>query len=194
MNLEPGTTADDPAAIADLIWETDPEMCAFVFGDRRTWHLNCATEWQAVLGLHAGSSATVARRGGEIAGLVIAFPQAEMAARYAATVARYETGIGHRMETVGWLFPVLPEATQYVFNLAVSKSCRGLGIGRLLLSAAEEQAQRAGLLALHLDVAATSPAVQFYERMNYKRLTQTALLEPETDIPPHLRMHKRLVG
>lgn len=194
MNLEHGTLADDPAAIADLIWETDPEMCAFVFGDQRTWHLNCAIEWRAATGLHASCSATVARLRGEIVGLVIAFPQAEMTQRYAATVARYETGIGHRMEAVGWLFPVMPEGTQYVFNLAVSQSFRAQGIGRLLLSAAEEQAQREGLMAVHLDVPATSPAVQFYERMNYRRLTKTDLLEPITNIPPHFRMYKRLVS
>jgi ribosomal protein S18 acetylase RimI-like enzyme len=136
----------------------------------------------------------VARRGGEIVGLVIAFPQAEVSTRYAATVARYEEGIGQRMEAVGWLFPVLPEATQYVFNLAVSQSCRGQGIGRLLLTAAEEQAQRAGMTSVHLDVAATSPAVQFYRRMKYRGITKTSLLEPVTSIPPHLRMHKRLVS
>lgn len=194
MNLEPGTTADDAAAIADLIWETDPEMCAFVFGDRRNWHLHCAIEWRAAIGLHSSRSATLAKRGNEIVGIVIAFPQAEMTQRYAATVARYETRIGQRMETVGWLFPALPEGTHYVFNLAVSQSCRGQGIGRLLLTAAEEQAQRMGLMAVHLDVAATSLAVQFYERMSYRKLTKTDLLEPLTNIPPHLRMHKRITN
>lgn len=87
MILEPGTTADDPAEIADLIWETDPEMCEFVFGDRQTWHLHCVIEWRATTGLHTSCSATVARLGGEIVGLVIAFPHAEMTKRYEATVA-----------------------------------------------------------------------------------------------------------
>jgi ribosomal protein S18 acetylase RimI-like enzyme len=192
MNLELGTTSDDPETIADLIWETDPEMCAFVFGDQQTWHQYCVIEWRAAMGLHASSSAIVAKRGGKIVGLVIAFPEVEMTTRYAATVARYETAIGKRMETVGWLFPVLPEGAQYVFNLAVSKSFKGQGIGRRLLSAAEEQAQGMDLNAVHLDVPATNPAVQFYERMNYRKLTQTELLDPITHIPPHLRMFKQI--
>lgn len=194
MNIEPGLTTDDPTAIADLIWETDPEMCAFVFWGRKTWYRYCIVEWQADTGLHASSSATVAKRDGEIIGLVIAFPQSEMTDRYSTTVARYEAEIGRRMETVGWVFPILPEGAQYVFNLAVSNSFRGRGIGGLLLSAAEEKAQRAGSTAMHLDVPATSSAVQFYERMNYKKLTKTDLIEPPTDIPPHFRMHKRLIN
>jgi ribosomal protein S18 acetylase RimI-like enzyme len=192
MNIERATALDDPAAIADLIWETDPEMCQFVFADRQTWHRCCGIEWLAAIGLHTSSCAMVARHGGEIAGLVIAFPQSEMILRYAATVARYETGIGQRMEAVGWLFPVVPEKTLYVFNLAVSQSIRGRGFGHLLLSAAEEQAQRASLTAVHLDVPATSQAVRFYERMGYGKLTKTDLLQPMTNIPPHFRMHKPL--
>jgi ribosomal protein S18 acetylase RimI-like enzyme len=194
MRLEYGTAADDPAAIADLIWETDPEMCQFVFADRGTWHRRCAIEWRAEIGLHASSSATVAWQESEIAGLAIAFPQSEMASRYAATVARYETGIGQRMETVGWLFPILPEKALYVFNLAVLQPLRGQGIGRQLLSAVEEQAQQASLTAVHLDVPATSPAVKFYEQMGYGKLTKTELLEPKTMIPPHFRMHKRIAA
>jgi ribosomal protein S18 acetylase RimI-like enzyme len=193
MNLEIGTTIHYSEEIAELIWDTDPEMCAFVFGDRPTWHRRCMIEWRAATGLHASSSATVAKQGAEIVGLVIAFPQAEMMTRYAATVARYETGIGQRMETVGWLFPVLPEETLYVFNLAVSQSFRRQGIGRLLLSAAEEEARRRGLKAVHLDVPTTSAAVQFYEQMNYTKLTKTDLLEPKTLIPAHFRMHKLII-
>ena len=116
MDLKQGAATDDPAAIADLIWETDPEMCRFVFSDRRTWHRCCSDEWIAAIGLHASGSAIVARHGDEIAGLLIAFPQSEMAERCAATVGRYESDIGQRMETVGWLFPMLPEKTLYVFE------------------------------------------------------------------------------
>jgi GNAT superfamily N-acetyltransferase len=78
------------------------------------------------------------------------------------------------------------------FNLAVSQAFRGQGIGRLLLSAAEEQAQRLGLSTMHFDVPATSSAVQFYERKNYRKLTKTDLLEPITRIPAHFRMYKRI--
>ena len=192
MNLEPGTAIDDPATIADLIWETDPEMCQFVFGDRSTWHRYCEIEWLSAIGLHSSGCAMVARQVSGIVGLVIAFPQSEMTERYTATVARYDPLIGQRMENVGWLFPMLPEKAQYVFNLAVSQSLRGRGIGRLLLSSVEEQAQRAALTSVHLDVPAASPALQFYERMGYGELTKTELLEPKTNIPPHLRMYKRL--
>jgi ribosomal protein S18 acetylase RimI-like enzyme len=192
VNLEQASAADHTATIADLIWETDPEMCRFVFGDRQTWRRYCEIEWRAATGLHTHSSATVARLGREIVGLVIAYPQAEMTGRYAATVGRYETAVGQRMETVGWLFPVLPEKTLYVFNLAVSQSLRGQGIGRLLLSETEQQAQRAGMTTVHLDVPTTSPAVRFYERAGYGKLTKTDLLEPMTNIPPHFRMYKHL--
>lgn len=192
MKIVPGTAADDPATIADLLWETDPEMCRFVFADRRTWHRCCGIEWLAEIGLHANSCAMVAKQEGEVRGLLIAFPQTEMTLRYAATVARYETDVGQRMETVGWLFPIVPEKALYIFNLAVLQSLRGQGIGRRLLSVAEERAHQAGLLAVHLDVPTTSPAVKFYERVGYRKLTVTKLLEPETNIPQHFRMHKTI--
>ena len=192
MKLEHAIATDDPATNADLIWETDPEMCRFVFRDRQTWHRYCAIKWRAAAGLHTYSTAMVARLEREIVGLVIAYPQAEMTGRFAATVARYETDVGQRMEAVGWLFPVLPENTLLVFNLAVSQSLRGQGIGCLLLSETEQQAQRAGLTTVHLDVPTTSPAVKFYERLGYGKLTKTNLLEPMTNIPPHFRMYKHL--
>ncbi len=192
MNLEQGSASDDPVTIADLIWETDPEMCRFVFGDRPTWRAYCEIEWRSAIGLHTHGAATVARSTEGIFGLVIAYPQEEMATRYAATVARYEAGVGERMAAIGWLFPVLPEKSLYVFNLAVSQSHRGQGIGGLLLSTTEKLAQGAGLTTVHLDVPVTSRAVNFYERMGYRKLTKTALLEPATDIPPHFRMYKAI--
>ena len=192
MNLDRGSAGDDPATIADLIWETDPEMCRFVFSDRQTWHRCCGVEWSAAVGLHASRCAMVAKQKSEIVGLMIAYPQSEMAVRYAATVSRYAPDIGQRMEAVGWLFPILPETTLYVFNLAVAPSLRGQGVGRMLLSAAEEQARQSGLTAVHLDVPVTSPAVLFYERLGYGKLTETNLLEPKTSIPPHFRMYKSL--
>jgi GNAT superfamily N-acetyltransferase len=192
MILEQASASDDPVTIADLIWETDPEMCKFVFGDRPTWRAYCEIEWRAAIGLHTHGAATVARSGGRTVGLVIAYPQEEMTVRYAATVARYEAEVSERMAAVGWLFPVIPEKGLYVFNLAVSQSHRGQGIGGLLLSTTEKQAQRSGMTTVHLDVPATSPAVKFYERMDYRKLTKTALLEPVTDIPPHFRMHKTI--
>lgn len=192
MHLASGTAMDDAATIADLIWETDPEMCEFVFGDRETWHRCCAIEWLAELGLHSSSCASVAKRNEKIVGLLIAYPQPEMASRYAATVARYETNVGRRMEAVGWLFPVIPEKTLYVFNLAVAPALRGQGVGRLLLTAAEEHADRVGSTEVHLDAPATSPAVRFYERMGYAKLTETRLLAPATSIPSHYRMYKTL--
>jgi ribosomal protein S18 acetylase RimI-like enzyme len=192
MDIEDATATDNSKTIAELIWETDPEMCQFVFEDEQNWHRHCEIEWLAAIGLHASSCAKVARQKGQVVGLLIAFPQSEMNARYAATVARYELDVGQRMEAVGWLFPVLPENTLYIFNLAVSQSLRGRGIGRLLLSSTEAQAQRTGLTAVHLDVPTTSSAVKFYERMGYAKLTKTDLIEPATNIPPHFRMYKLL--
>ena len=190
MDIEGASASDDPKIIADLIWETDPEMCAFVFGGLENWRRCCEVEWLVPFGLHASSCAKVAKLKGDVVGLLIAFPQSEMGARYAATVARYEKEVGQRMEAVGWLFPTLPENSLYVFNLAVSQSLRGQGIGRMLLSSVEEQAQQNGLSAVHLDVPATSSAVSFYQHMGYTELTKTELLEPATNIPPHLRMYK----
>jgi ribosomal protein S18 acetylase RimI-like enzyme len=192
MSIESGSAGDNPATIADLIWETDPEMCQYVFGDRPTWHRYFEIEWLSAISLHSSGCAMVVKQRGMIDGLVIAYPQSEMTARYTATVARYETAVGQRMENVGWLFPTLPEKALYVFNLAVSHFRRGHGTGRLLMSAMEQQAQRTGMTTVHLDVPATSPAVQFYERIGYRKLSKTELLEPRTNIPPHFRMCKHL--
>jgi GNAT superfamily N-acetyltransferase len=57
-----------------------------------------------------------------------------------------------------------------VQRVAVAASLRGTGIGRLLMAAVEEEAQRQGLTLLWLTTHDASDACAFYEAVGYRKL------------------------
>jgi len=96
--------------------------------------------------------------------------RAECCDTFQAFVAR--DGRGHRAGFV-WVQEVrhgfTGEARGYVLELYVSRSCRGQGLGRLLMERAEEWVRGRGLRHVALNVAAhNTPAVRLYETMGYR--------------------------
>ncbi|MEU9264673.1 GNAT family N-acetyltransferase [Streptomyces sp. NPDC048251] len=73
--------------------------------------------------------------------------------------------------TVGLAFPDKPNSRHRaeLVKLMVHRDARGRGLGRTLLSAAEESAVAAGVTLLHLDTETDSPAEHLYRTAGWTR-------------------------
>ncbi|MFE1438745.1 GNAT family N-acetyltransferase [Streptomyces sp. NPDC058739] len=95
----------------------------------------------------------------------------------AAAVADGQLGVwiahdGDRVVgTVGLAFPGKPNSRHRaeVVKLMVHRDARGRGLGRALLTAAEEAAAAAGITLLHLDTETDSPAERLYRSAGWTR-------------------------
>ncbi len=68
----------------------------------------------------------------------------------------------------------------YILSVYVTEACRGQGLGRLLMSRAEDWARENGLTSIGLSVAAHNiGAITLYERLGYK--TETLRLFKDLD-------------
>ncbi|MFE6821162.1 GNAT family N-acetyltransferase [Streptomyces sp. NPDC057690] len=79
---------------------------------------------------------------------------------------------GHRVVgTVGLAFPDKPNSRHRaeLVKLMVHRDARGKGLGRTLLTAAEESAVAAGVTLLHLDTETDSPAEHLYRTAGWTR-------------------------
>lgn len=188
--------------LAPLVWETDPHLFDFLFlRDKALWSRLFRREWDAPLGLHSASDTILALKDNAIVGLLVCFASESTESRAEASFQRYhaavDAGTAAHLDWAGiqmnWLFPPAPRTTMLVYNLVVASHMRGRGIGELLMTEAEARARKAGLSAIHLDTAASSPAVAFYERLGFERVVETRLCHPQAvSVPAHLRMTKSL--
>ncbi|MER5195842.1 N-acetyltransferase family protein [Streptomyces sp. NPDC002755] len=73
--------------------------------------------------------------------------------------------------TVGLAFPDKPNSRHRaeLVKLIVHRDARGKGLGRTLLTAAEESAVAAGVTLLHLDTETDSPAEHLYRTAGWTR-------------------------
>ncbi|MFH0178859.1 GNAT family N-acetyltransferase [Streptomyces cacaoi] len=73
--------------------------------------------------------------------------------------------------TVGLAFPDKPNSRHRaeLVKLVVHRDARGKGLGRTLLTAAEESAVAAGVTLLHLDTETDSPAEHLYRTAGWTR-------------------------
>jgi ribosomal protein S18 acetylase RimI-like enzyme len=185
-----------------LVWETDPHLFDFLFlRDKALWSRLFRPEWDAPHGLHSANDTTVAVQDAAIVGLLVCFSSDSVESRAEASFRRYHATVDAKTAAhldwagaqMNWLFPPAPQNTMLIYNLVVVSQLRGNGIGELLMKEAETCARKAGLSAIHLDTAASSPAVAFYERIGFQRLVETRLCHPQAaSVPVHVRMAKQL--
>ncbi|MFJ9022156.1 GNAT family N-acetyltransferase [Streptomyces sp. NPDC102259] len=78
---------------------------------------------------------------------------------------------GRLVGTVGLAFPDKPNSRHRaeLVKLIVHRDARGKGLGRTLLTAAEESAVAAGVTLLHLDTETDSPAEHLYRTAGWTR-------------------------
>jgi ribosomal protein S18 acetylase RimI-like enzyme len=80
-----------------------------------------------------------------------------------------------------------------LYSLAVAEAARGRGVGRMLLSEAEERARARGCVSLRLEVREdNAAALRLYERAGFEVVGRTA--EYYEDGSAALRLRKRLVA
>lgn len=65
--------------LADLLWETDPEIFRFIFRDLQVWRRLFPQEWTAAFGTQQAVETRVALDGNRVVGLVNSFAGAEVA-------------------------------------------------------------------------------------------------------------------
>ncbi|MGW7402362.1 GNAT family N-acetyltransferase [Streptomyces sp. NPDC054833] len=91
------------------------------------------------------------------------------AGQFAVWMARGDDG--RVTGTVGLAFPDKPNSRHRaeIVKLMVHRDGRGRGLGRRLLSTAEEAAATAGITLLHLDTETDSPAEHLYRSAGWTR-------------------------
>ena len=192
--IEPGRPDDAPAA-ARLIAETDVALFTFCgAGDIGVWRELSEWEWLQERGVYSWTMSHVARRDGEVAGLLVSYSsQRHETIDWSYSGARAHMAperwgrVAAAHGLVPFLFPFIPEDAYYVQNLATDPSVRGSGLGRRLMELAFQRGRAEGCRSCHLDVDSSAAAVQFYEHLGMRILVKTEV----PDIPSvhtHFRM------
>ena len=169
--IRPATEGDDAAAIAKLIYLTDPYIYPFLCDDFSVdvWVDFVRRALQCPNHVHSAQNMTLAVKNGKIVGLICAYPlpsdkifllpvRDDVRAKYAAV---WEGYYKHADDC---------EPCLYISNLCVDPSCRGLGIGSALLKTVLDGCQ---LRLIRLDVLAdNAPAVQMYSKAGFNVASQ----------------------
>jgi ribosomal protein S18 acetylase RimI-like enzyme len=172
--VRPATPADP---VDRLLYESaKPYYDAYAGGEAR------AREMLRRMYPRAGHAAsyevcTVAEVGGELAGVVAAFPVAESdrrSRRFVRLTAprmppwRWPALLRH-LRAAGLVSPAPPAGTLYVDALAVDPGFRRRGVARALLAHAERSAAAAGLAGVTLDTGLhNAPARALYAAAGYR--------------------------
>lgn len=85
----------------------------------------------------------------------------------------------------------------YINNIAVSSSCRGGGIGKLLLANTLKHAELSGYQCVELDVTSVNEAaIRFYEKNGFATVSTSGneILHNNYGLPPLIRMQHRFQG
>ena len=184
--------------MADMLWDTDPAIFAFIFGELSVFRRLLPQEWTSSFSTQQRDETRVALVGDRVVGLVNSFGGAEVASRFVVTMERQlaalEPGAQAQLiaayDAMEWLFPRVPDNGLYILNIVVAADLRRQDLGRRLIAEAVEKARRLGLRSVHLDTATDNPAVHFYRRVGFRPVVESrALSLPERiNLPNHYRM------
>ncbi len=200
--ISDGKRDDCNPLLADLLWETDPELFHFIYdGDKSLMKMLFVAEWPLPVGFFSHRNMMVATQSGQPVGHLNCFAGKRMS-EISETHVQWVPGVAPEkaprllrgLEALGWLFPVIPDDAFYVLNIVVSENARGEGLGARLMSLAEDKALSEGLKSVHLDSAANAKAITFYRHLGYEPLVETRLcqLRESEHVPSHYRMVKML--
>ena len=88
ISIVDGVQAQGNDCLADLLWETDPEIFRFIFRDLQVWRRLFPQEWTAAFGTQQAIETRVALDGNRVVGLINSFAGAEVALRFVTTMDR----------------------------------------------------------------------------------------------------------
>lgn len=179
-------TADGVPDIGAWLYETAPEIFAYLFAGRANAERVLARFWAKEDGFFSHRLGTVALRDGIAVGLEQGYVPAQRDALRAATGAHFQAAFSNeelaaqvqRGAYTRRLIIETPPGAYYVQHLVTAPAARGTGVGRALLQRSFERATAQGLAAVHLDVEMTNPARAFYVALG---------MEPAVELRvPHL--------
>ncbi len=113
-----------------------------------------------------------------------------------APVAEYSRQSGTRYRPVGYVshqLDYLPGTTK-IHKLYVLPGAHGRGFGRILVRKVESAARRAGQSALRLDVNYQNRAIDFYERLGFRKIGRLDTDIGNCFLMEDWQMEKLLVG
>jgi ribosomal protein S18 acetylase RimI-like enzyme len=195
--IEPGRP-DDAEVVAAMIAETDRDLFTFCGGGELSlWIELTEWEWRAARSIYSHTLSHVARRDGEILGLLISYSGRQIentdwsfgSSRAHMAEERWSR-IAATYSQAAFLFPAIPKDVYYVQNIVTHPSVRGSGlsVGRRLMEHAFQLGRAAGCPSLHLDVDSSTPAVDFYQHLGFQVLVKTEVLGI-----PGVHTHYRMV-
>lgn len=192
----------------ELTYATGSATFNYQYGSRHIFERIVAASWLREGSLFAYDQARLALDGPELLGIELGYTGYELERRArkldrlwqemieqkSITAVEYQA-IVHRQYLTSFLIPRIPTDTYYVYLLSVRPDAHREGIGRTLMTAAIERAQRARHTAVHLDVFSDNPAVGFYRAMGFEILAKTTVPIPsDHGVPMELRMELQLAG
>jgi len=197
VEIIPGRPEQGGAELADLIWTVDPHLMQYLCNDEAGWRRLFLADWPQENGFVNHSHADLAILDDRIVGVMISHDAASIEERIQLSMARWKETeesaffvyLEQALDDMDRLFPHPPDSAWYVLDLAVDSRVRKAGIGRRLMEHAEFKARRSGRTALHLDVVADNPAVNFYKRIGMHIAVETLLPELEENHGVGLHYH-----
>ena len=194
----PADAAIPPDHLADLLWNTDPKLNAFIFRTRETLLDILRAEWPETRGMLCHRHAFTVMDGASVLGLMVGHTAAEYGANFKAAQALQAKHLsrddaGYLAEALIWmdrLFPAARPDSYYILELSTAASAQGGGIASHLLDTAAARAAACGCTHLSLDVAADNAAVGFYRHKGFTVEIETRVphLHETCGIGPHLHM------
>jgi ribosomal protein S18 acetylase RimI-like enzyme len=163
-------TPDGVPDIGAWLYETAPEIFAYLFAGRGNAERALARFWAKDNGFFSHRLATLALRDGAVVGLEQGYVPAQRDALRAATNAHFQAEFSNeelaaqvrRGAYTRRLIVETPPGAYYVQHLVTAPAARGSGAGKALLQRAFERARAQGQAAVHLDVEMSNPARAFY--------------------------------
>ncbi|MEQ3710138.1 MAG: GNAT family N-acetyltransferase [Tateyamaria sp.] len=189
-SVEPADASIAPERLADLLWNTDPKLNAFMFRTRDVLLNILRAEWPATRGLLSHRQAFTVMDGASVIGLLVGHQWDEYGPNFEAAqdlqtqnLAQADAAyLNDALEWMDRLFPVPRTGAYYILELSTAASAQGQGIASHLLKSAEERARGSGCTHIALDVSADNAAVDFYLHKGFE-------VEIETRVPHLDRAH-----
>lgn len=195
-------TPQQAMVAATLIYDTDPHLFAYWFGnDYETALKFFEAEWKQERSLFSFSLCTIAVSGDTLLGIELSYDLKTQ------TGLKPDTGLTGAGEIspevlpclieaasyIPYLVPPIPEDAYYIAHLAMLPEVRGRGLGTRLLMNAFDSAREQGYRQCQLDVASDNRSVRFYRRMGMEIISESRVFQLETNgVSSHYRMVKQL--
>jgi ribosomal protein S18 acetylase RimI-like enzyme len=195
-------TPQQAKVAATLIYDTDPHLFAYWFGNEYETALKFfETRWRQERSFFSFSLCKTALSGDTLLGIELGYDLKTRTGLESSTSATGAREINpevlprliEALSYIPYLLPPLPEDAYYIAHLSLLPEVRGRGLGTRLLMNAFDSARRQGYRQCQLDVASDNRSVNLYRRLGMEIISETRVIQLENNgVPSHYRMVKQL--